>query len=74
MAALWKGSISFGLVNIPVQLFSAVRPGEGAVHFRQLRKKDLAPIRYERVSTADNAVVPWGDIVKGFEYAKNKSW
>jgi DNA end-binding protein Ku len=72
MAALWKGSISFGLVNIPVQLFPAVRPGEGAVHFRQLRKKDLAPIRYERVSTADDAVVPWSDIVKGYEYAKNK--
>jgi DNA end-binding protein Ku len=72
MAALWKGSISFGLVNIPVQLFPAVRTGKGAVHFRQLRKKDLAPIRYERVSSADDAVVPWSDIVKGYEYAKNK--
>jgi DNA end-binding protein Ku len=72
MAALWKGSISFGLVNIPVQLYPAVRPGEGSVHFRQLRKKDLAPIRYERVSTADDAVVPWSDIVKGYEYAKDK--
>ena len=72
MAALWKGSIPFGLVNIPVQLFPAVRTGKGAVHFRQLRKKDLAPIRYERVSSADDAVVPWSDIVKGYEYAKNK--
>jgi DNA end-binding protein Ku len=72
MAALWKGSISFGLVNIPVQLFPAVRAGNGAVHFRQLRKKDLSPIRYERVSSADDAVVPWGDIVKGYEYAKDK--
>jgi DNA end-binding protein Ku len=69
MAALWKGSISFGLVNIPVQLFPAVHTGKGAVHFRQLRKKDLAPIRYERVSSADDAVVPWSDIVKGYEYA-----
>jgi DNA end-binding protein Ku len=72
MAALWKGSISFGLVNIPVQLFPAVQTGKSTVHFRQLRKKDLAPIHYERVSSADNAVVPWGDIVKGYEYAKNK--
>jgi DNA end-binding protein Ku len=72
MAALWKGSISFGLVNIPVQLFPAVHTGKGTVHFRQLRKKDLAPIRYERVSSADDAVVPWSDIVKGYEYAKNK--
>jgi DNA end-binding protein Ku len=72
MAALWKGSISFGLVNIPVQLFPAVRAGKGAVHFRQLRKKDLAPIRNERVSSTDDAVVPWSDIVKGYEYAKNK--
>lgn len=72
MAALWKGSISFGLVNIPVQLFPAVQTGKGAVHFRQLRKKDLAPIRYERVSSADDAAVPWSDIVKGYEYAKDK--
>lgn len=72
MAALWKGSISFGLVNIPVQLFPAVRAGEGTVHFRQLHKKDLSPIRNDRVCTAEDKSVPWGEIVKGYEYAKDK--
>ena len=72
MAPLWKGSLSFGLVNIPVRLQSAVIAGEGSVHFRQLHKKDLAPIRYERVCTVEDKAVPWGDIVKGYEYAKDK--
>src|ERR1700722_20348101 len=72
MAPLWKGSLSFGLVNIPVRLQSAVIAGEGSVHFRQLHKKDLAPIRYERFCTVEDKAVPWGDIVKGYEYAKDK--
>lgn len=72
MASVWKGSISFGLVNIPVRLHPAVRPGEGEIHFRQLHRRDLAPIRYERVCTADGKEVPWSEIVKGYEYAKGK--
>ena len=72
MAALWKGSLSFGLVNIPVQLYPAVRADEGTVHFRQLHKKDLSPIRYDRVCIAEDKAVPYSDIVKGYEYAKDK--
>ncbi len=72
MASVWKGSISFGLVNIPVRLYPAVRAGEGEIHFRQLHRRDLAPIRYERVCTADGKEVPWSEIVKGYEYAKGK--
>lgn len=72
MASVWKGALSFGLVNIPVRLHSAVRPNKGQIHFRQLHAADLAPIRYERVCTADGETVDWHDIVKGYEYAKGK--
>lgn len=72
MASVWKGSISFGLVNIPIRLYPAVRSGEGDLHFRQLHCRDLAPIRYERVCTADGEEVPWSEVVKGYEYAKGK--
>ena len=70
MATIWKGSISFGLVNIPVELRSAVRSEK--ISFRQLHEEDLSPIRYERVCQADGEVVPWDQIVKGYEYRKGK--
>jgi DNA end-binding protein Ku len=72
VAPVWKGWISFGLVNIPVRLHPAVQSGNGEIHFRQLHRTDLAPIRYDRVCTADGKEVAWGDIVKGYEYAKGK--
>lgn len=74
MASVWKGSLSFGLVNIPVSLHPAIRTGTsgGELHFRQLHREDLAPIKYERVCSADGEPVPWGDIVKGYEYSKGK--
>lgn len=71
MRPIWKGALTFGLVNIPVQLHSAVR-SEERVSFRLLHKEDLAPIRYERVCQRDGDVVPWNDIVKGYEYSKGK--
>lgn len=64
---LWSGSISFGLLQIPVTLHSAERRTE-ELHFRQLDKKDLSPIRYDRVNSATGKPVEWKDIVKGFEY------
>jgi DNA end-binding protein Ku len=64
---IWSGSISFGLLQIPVMLYSAERRSE-EIHFRQLDKKDLSPIRYERVSSATGKPVEWKDIVKGYEY------
>jgi DNA end-binding protein Ku len=69
-ATIWKGAITFGLVNIPVQLESAVR--DESLSFRQLRKKDLCPVQYERVCKAKDQEVPWNEIVKGFEYEKGK--
>src|ERR1041384_4927611 len=70
MRAIWKGSISFGLVNIPIGLYPATRRDE--VSFRQLRKSDLSPINYKRVAEADHKEVPWEDIVKGYEYEKGQ--
>ena len=71
MASIWTGALTFGLVNIPVSLASAVRAVE-KTSFRQLHKDDLTPIKYERVCPADGEVVPWNEIVKGYEYTKGK--
>jgi DNA end-binding protein Ku len=70
MRAIWSGSISFGLVNIPVKLYSATQ--EQQLDFDMLSKKDLAPIRYARISTSTNKEIPWKEIVKGFEIKKGK--
>src|SRR5436190_6394636 len=70
MRALWKGSISFGLVTIPVSLFPATRTEE--LKFRLLREKDHSPVNYKRVAEADGKEVPWDQIVKGYEYEKGK--
>lgn len=70
MRPIWTGAITFGLVNIPVRLQSAVRAKE-KVSFRLLRKDDNSPIKYERVAK-DGETVPWKDIVKGYEYTKGK--
>src|SRR6202008_2331790 len=68
--AIWKGSISFGFVNIPVSLYPATRREE--LKFRLLRKSDLSPVNYKRVAEADGKEVPWDQIVKGYEYEKGK--
>ena len=70
MRAIWKGSISFSLVNIPIALYPATRREE--LKFRMLRKTDLSPISYKRVAEADGKEVPWEDIVKGYEYEKGR--
>ncbi len=70
MATIWKGAITFGLVNIPVELRPAVRTDR--LSFRMLHGEDMAPVKYERVCSADGEPVPWSEIVKGYEYAKGK--
>ncbi|MFN2564560.1 MAG: Ku protein [Gemmatimonadaceae bacterium] len=70
MATIWKGAITFGLVNIPVELRPAVRTDR--LSFRMLHAEDMAPVKYERVCSADGQPVPWSEIVKGYEYAKGK--
>jgi DNA end-binding protein Ku len=64
--AIWKGSISFGLVSIPVGLFSAESPDE--ISFRQLDKRNLAPIGYKKYNKETGDEVSFDDIVKGYEY------
>jgi len=66
--ALWKGSISFGLVNIPIELHTAVR--NHRPHFRMLHAKDKSPVKFERVCIRDGHPVAWEDLVKGYEYQK----
>lgn len=70
MAAIWKGSLTFGLVNIPVELKTAIRSDH--ISFRLLHEEDLSPVKYERVCQADGEPVPWNEIVKGFEYEKGR--
>ena len=70
MRAIWKGTISFGLVNIPIALYPATKRED--LRFRLLRKSDLSPVNYKRVAEADGKEVPWDEIVKGYEYDKGK--
>ncbi|MBE0543382.1 MAG: Ku protein [Verrucomicrobia bacterium] len=70
MRAIWKGTISFGLVSIPITLFPATRREE--LKFRLLRDSDLSRVNYKRVAEADGKEVPWENIVKGYEYEKGK--
>ncbi len=70
MRAIWKGTISFGLVSIPVALFPATRRED--LKFRLLRESDLSPVNYKRVAEADGKEVPWDKIVKGYEYENGK--
>jgi len=70
MRAIWKGAISFGLVNIPMALYPATRTEE--LKFRLLRASDQSPVNYKRVADADGKEVPWDQIVKGYEYEKGK--
>jgi DNA end-binding protein Ku len=67
--ALWKGSITFGLVNIPIELHTAVR--DHRPRFRMLHAKDKSPVRFERVCIRDGHPVAWEDLVKGYEYEKS---
>ncbi|MGH9408234.1 MAG: Ku protein, partial [Vicinamibacterales bacterium] len=67
---MWKGSLAFGLVNIPVELYSAVR--DHRPKFRLLHATDESPVQYERVCQQEGKPVAWEDLVKGYEYAKGQ--
>jgi DNA end-binding protein Ku len=68
--AMWKGAIAFGLVNIPVELYSATR--DHRPKFRLLHAKDESPVHYERVCQSEGKPVGWEDLVKGYEYEKGQ--
>ena len=68
--ALWKGSIAFGLVNIPVELHTAVR--DSRPRFRMLHAEDKSPVKFERVCAREGKPVAWEELVKGYEYEKGR--
>jgi DNA end-binding protein Ku len=68
--AIWKGSLAFGLVNIPIELYTATR--DHRPRFRLLHAKDESPVQYERVCQTEGKPVAWEDLVKGYEYEKGQ--
>ena len=68
---LWKGAISFGLVNVPVELYSAQKRS-AELDLTMLDKRDMAPVGYKRVNKSNGKEVPWEDVVKGYEYEDDK--
>lgn len=70
MRAIWTGSISFGLINIPVRLYSASE--EHPITFDLLHKTDLSPIRYAKICKEEEKEIPYPDIVKGYEYQQGQ--
>ncbi len=71
MRSIWKGAISFGLVTIPVKLYSATEQKD--VTFRQVRRSDGSRIKYKRVAEADGEEVPYGEIAKGYELSSGET-
>lgn len=70
MRSVWSGSLSFGIIDIPVKLISAVQQND--IDLDMLSKDDLSPINYTRVDSQTGEEVEWKDIVKGYQYAKGK--
>ena len=68
--AIWTGTVSFGLVNIPVEVHTAVR--DNRPHFRMLHAKDRSPINFQRVCQKDGEEVAWQDLVRGYEYERGR--
>jgi DNA end-binding protein Ku len=68
--SIWSGSITFGLVNVPVRLFSAIQ--EHKLHFHFVHEKDNSPIGYEKICKKEDKPVPDDEIVKAFEYEKGE--
>jgi DNA end-binding protein Ku len=67
---IWSGTITIGLVNVPVKIYSMIF--DKAVSFRFLHKQDGQPLKYERVCTKDEKIIPWEDVVRGYEVSKDK--
>ena len=68
--SIWSGSITIGLVNVPVKLHSMIYDKGVAFHF--LHKTDGQPLKYVKMCTKDNKIVPWNEVIRGYEVAKNE--
>jgi DNA end-binding protein Ku len=67
---MWAGSISIGLINVPVKLYPMIY--DRGIKFHFLHKPDSHPLRYEKICTKDGQIVPWSEVVKGYAVAKNQ--
>ena len=67
---IWTGSVTIGLINVPVKLYAMIY--DRGIRFHFLHKLDNQPLKYEKVCTKDGKVVPWTEVAKGFEVAKNE--
>lgn len=70
MKAMWNGSLSFGLINIPIRAYLAAE--ESSIGFHMLHEKDLSPIRFARICKEEEKEIPYKEIVKGYEYEKGR--
>jgi DNA end-binding protein Ku len=68
--SFWSGTVSIGLVNVPVKLYTMTKDQSYSFHF--LRKRDGCPLKYQRVCTYDDEVVEWGDVARGYEVRKGE--
>ena len=68
--SIWSGNITIGLVNVPVKLFSMIYDKGITFHF--LHKTDGQPLKYVKMCTKDDKIVPWNEVVRGYEVAKNE--
>jgi hypothetical protein len=66
--SMWSGSISIGLINVPVKLYAMIFDRGVTFHF--LHKTDNAPLKYQKICTKDGAVISWSEVAKGYEVAK----
>jgi DNA end-binding protein Ku len=67
---IWTGSLTIGLVNVPVKLYPMIY--DRGISFRFLHKNDGHPLKYQKVCTKDEKVIPWEEVAKGYEVAKNE--
>ena len=68
--SIWSGSITIGLVNVPVKLYSMIY--DKGINFHFLHKVDGQPLKYVKMCTKDDKIVPWNEVVRGYEVAKNE--
>src|ERR1700684_2445190 len=68
--SLWRGAISFGLIYVPVELYTASK--DGALDLHMLDSRDFAPVGYQRINKTSGKIVDWLHIVKGYEYKKGQ--
>jgi len=70
MRSIWSGSITIGLVNVPVKLYSMIY--DKGIHFHFLHSVDGQPLKYVKMCTKDDKIIPWNEVIRGYEVSKNE--